>query len=107
MLWPILLTAGASAITTLVLAGCIYQLVILPALEKRLAQVAEEMETRVQHGVETAGQNLLPEFRANVRDGFLDAMAQWPASEFRNATRTGAEFVEEGLSSLFGRRKKE
>lgn len=107
MLWNILLTAAVSAVTTLALAACVYQLLMLPALEKRLALAAEEIEARVQHGVETAGENLLPAFRSHVRDGFLDAMSQWPASEFRNATRTGAEILEEGLSSIFGRRKKE
>jgi len=107
MIGQILITAFVSACLTLVLAGLIYWLVLSPLLDKRLEQLAAEIEHRVKRGVEAAGNDMLPAFRTQVREGFLEAIAQWPSSEFRNVTRTGAEIVEEGINSLFGRRRKD
>lgn len=107
MFTHLLIGALLNAVVTLGLAALVYLLVLRPALDRRLEQLAQEIETRVQRGVEAAGYEMLPAFRTQVREGFLEAIAQWPSSEFRNVTRTGAGLVEDGLNSLFGRRRKD
>ena len=106
MLVQILVTAAVSAVTTIILAGLLYWLFLRPRLEQQMAAAIQEIEDGVKRGVEAAGVEMLPEFRTQVREGFLEAIAQWPSSEFRNVTRTGAGIMEDGLSTLFGRRPK-
>jgi len=106
MLVQILITAAVSAVITITLAALLYWLILRPRLEKQLQEMAQEIEARVKSGVEAAGQEMLPAFRTQVREGFMEGVSQWPSSEFRNVTRTGAEIVEDGLNTLFGRRPK-
>ena len=106
MLTQIIVTAFLSSAMTLLVAALFYSFILQPRLQKQLQEVAEEIETRVKSGVEAAGEDMLPAFREQVREGFLEALAQWPSNEFRQVTRTGAEIVEDGLNTLFGRRPK-
>lgn len=105
--WIIVVTALTSALCTLALAGLIYRLWLHNRLERRLNLLAETMEQRVRAGVNQAGEDLLPQFRRQVAGGFRDALADWPTEELRSATRAGADIVEEGLSTLLGRRRRD
>ncbi|MDN5938388.1 MAG: hypothetical protein L0H83_06970 [Salinisphaera sp.] len=95
MWWQILLTAVISAGVTLIALALAYRIWVAPVLEARLKAVAEEIETRVRSGVTQAGEDLLPAYQERVRDGFRDAVSDWPTRELR-----------QGLSSLFGDKRR-
>lgn len=102
-----LLTALLSSSLTWALAYWLYR----RHLERRLVQLreelAEELEARVRSGAIAAGEELLPEFRREVSEGFREALRSVAGADVaRNVAKTGAEIVGGGLDTLFGPRKR-
>ncbi|PTU32099.1 hypothetical protein [Stenotrophobium rhamnosiphilum] len=110
---PILLTALASSVITLLLAYVLFRWHWEPQLDKRLDQLQIEFESRVKSGVYAAGQELLPDLREQVKLGFVDALSQSHTAGLMEETAKvvsvgkdfGAGIVETGLNALFGRPK--
>lgn len=104
------LTALASSTVTLLLAYLIYRRHLQPQLDQQLEQVQVEFEARVKAGVLEAGQELLPQFREQVKLGFTDALAASHTAGLVEETAKvmsvgkdlGAGIVETGLNALFG-----
>lgn len=109
----ILLTALISSAMTLSLAYVIYVRDLKPQLDRQLEQIQAEFEARVRAGVLAAGQELLPDFREQVKLGFTDALSQSHTAGLVEETAKvmsvgkdlGAGIVETGLNALFGRGK--
>jgi hypothetical protein len=99
------LTALLTSACTIALALWIYDLQLRSKLEKRLAEVADELEARVRKGVRDAGIELLPAFQEKVEDGFKNAMLNLPEQGASSIARAGASLIGEGLSTLFGNKK--
>ncbi len=97
----VIFTAVTTSVAMLTVGYLVYVKKLKPDLEARLGKVGDEVEERVRAGVLSAGQELLPEFRDKVTEGFTRALAEWPASEVTRMARTGANLVEDGLNSLF------
>lgn len=104
------LTALASSAMTLLLAYVIHRRHLRPQLDQQLEQVQVEFEARVKAGVLEAGQELLPQFREQVKLGFTDALAASHTAGLVEETAKvmsvgkdlGAGIVETGLNALFG-----
>lgn len=101
----IIATAVLTAILTVGLMALYYHKYLNREIDRKLDHAAEEMEARVKQGVLSAGEELLPQFRDKVTEGFLRALSDWPSSEFTKVAKTGASLVEEGLSTIFGKRR--
>lgn len=106
MITLIVLTALLSSGLTMVLAWLLYRLRLEKQLTLQLEQIQVEFEARVKSGVTAAAMELLPELRAQVKLGFLDALQESRAAGLVEDTAkvmaTGAGLVENGLSVLFG-----
>lgn len=102
----ILLSAALSSLCTAALLGLIYRIYLAPRLQAQLAQVEAAFERRVQAGATAAGQELLPQFRKEVANGFRDAMKSYSASglvdESAKVVERSAQLLEDGLRGLFG-----
>lgn len=100
------LTALLSSGLTLALAWLLYRLRLEKELDKQLEQIQVEFEARVKSGVTAAAVELLPDLRAQVKLGFLDALQESRAAglfeDTAKVVATGAGLVENGLSVLFG-----
>ncbi|MGH8505925.1 MAG: hypothetical protein ACRETM_08165 [Stenotrophobium sp.] len=99
-------TALLSSGLTLVLAWLLYRLRLEKLLDQQLEQIQIEFEARVKSGVTAAAMDMLPELRAQVKLGFLDALQESRAAGLVEDTAkvmaTGAGLVENGLSVLLG-----
>lgn len=104
-IWIILGTSVATAVITALCIYFVYAVKIKPDVEKKLEKAGDEVEERVRQGVLKAGEELLPKFREKVTEGFTRALAEWPTSEMTRMARTGANLVEEGLSTLLGKKR--
>ncbi len=102
----LLATAVMTSFTTLLLAYVFYVLFVRKRLEKRMLELAENVQERVKQGAIDAGTELLPRFREQVTEGFKRALREWSTNDFRTITKTGMGMVEESLSSLLGARPK-
>lgn len=106
----VLLTALTSSAVTLLLAYYIYSRHLQVRLDRQLEQIQIAFEARVKSGVLEAGQELLPQFREQVKLGFTDALAQSHTAGLVEETAKvmsvgkdlGAGIVETGLNALFG-----
>lgn len=109
----VVLTAFLSSAVTLSLAYVLFRRYWEPELDRRLNQIQAEFEARVKSGVYAAGQELLPDFREHVKQGFVDALSQSHTAGLVEETAKvmsvgkdiGAGIVETGLNALFGRGK--
>ncbi len=100
-------TALLSSALTWVIAYLFYRHRLQDQLDRVRDQLAEEVEERVRRGAIAAGEELLPEFRKEVTEGFRDALRGVAGGDVaRTVARTGAEIVGGGLDSLFGQRKR-
>jgi hypothetical protein len=106
----VVLTALLSSAITLFLAYALYRRRLEPALDRQLAEIQAEFEARVKSGVQAAGLELMPDFREQVKLGFVDALAQSRTAGLVEDTAKvmsvgkdiGAGIVETGLNALFG-----
>lgn len=98
-------TALLTSVLTLVFGYVLYVYKLKPGMKQELARAGDELEERVRRGVVSAGKELLPEFREKVTEGFTRAIADFPTSEMTRMARSGASLVEEGLSTLLGKKK--
>lgn len=102
-----LLSAALTSLLTWVLAWAFYRARLASQLDVLREQLASEVEARVRQGALDAGQELLPEFKQAVTEGFMDAMRGMARGEMaKTFAKTGAEIVGGSLDSLFGQRKR-
>lgn len=103
-LLQILLTALLTSVATWTLAALHYRLRGRAQLEALKAELGAEIERRVQAGAQQAGQELLPAFRIQVTEGFVDAMKRWPGANMgetaRTVARSGADLLGAGFEGL-------
>lgn len=102
MVGLVAVSALCSAPVTIVLAYIIGRRYARAYFEREVDRLAGEFEERVKTGALSAGEELLPQFREAVRDGFTDAMRNWPRNEVRNVAKTGANLFEDGLNAILG-----
>ena len=101
----IVLTAVLSAALTLAGAYWAYRIRLHAEIEKQVDELGPQLEERVYAGAKKAGEELLPQFRQAVTEGFVEALSQWPASKAREIARSGIGIVGEGLDALLGARR--
>ncbi len=102
-----LMTALLSSALTWCFALIWYRTRLRHQLDSVRDELAEEIESRVRKGAISAGEELLPEFRREVTEGFREAMRGVARGDVaKEMARTGAEIVGGSLDSLFGSNKK-
>lgn len=102
-----LLAALFTSAITWCVAYAFYRARLSTQLEVLREELAVEVENRVRLGAMAAGQELLPDFRQAVTEGFRDAMRGVARGDVaREMARTGAEIVGGSLDSLFGTKKR-
>jgi hypothetical protein len=97
----IVLTAALSSVFTLALAERV--------LRARLRDAGDEIERRVRAGAIQAGEELLPQVRDRVREGFEAAIASMASRSIGEALQDIAKSsgrVFGGLDGLFGRKRR-
>lgn len=104
--WAIMMTAALTSLMTWGLAYLLFRGYVQKRLEQEVLKLQEEFEERVRRGVRTAGADLLPELREQVKQGLLDGLNQSKAAglveDTARVVSTGAGLVESGLSALLG-----
>lgn len=103
MVVVVIATAWLSSLCTLALAYWTYETRLRSRLEARMEELAGILEERVHKGVKDAGIELLPQFQARVEAGFRDAMTSLPEKGASTIAKAGANLIEDGLNTLFGR----
>lgn len=98
----IVATALGTAITTLVLGYAYYLLFVRKRMERRMMEMADIVQDRVKRGALEAGEELLPQFREKVTEGFKQALREFPTGELRSKAKSGIDLVEESLSTILG-----
>lgn len=98
-------TALLSSLFTWLIAWAFFKFHLSEQVDELKAQIGEELENRVRSGVVAGGHDLLPEFRREVKEGFLDALKSGPVSgamgeAARNVAKTGAELLGSGFDNL-------
>jgi len=104
---PVLLVATAllSSLFTWLIAWVFFRLHLRAQFEQVKEQIGQDLEQRVRAGVVAGGHELLPQFRREVKEGFLDALKSGPVSgamseAARNVAKTGAELFGSGFDNL-------
>lgn len=102
--------ALASSLCTVGLALLLYRVRGRRRIEAELLAIQNEFERRVKSGVISAGEELLPAFRAQVALGFQDALRQSTAAGLMESTAkvvTGStDLLADSLGNLFGLKPK-
>ena len=102
----IVLTSVLSAVVTLGCAAWWFRHRVEPQLRRELIEVQEEFERRVEAGVKSAGEELMPLMREQVAAGFRDAIKQTATaglvSDTAKVVNRSADLLEDGLRGLFG-----
>lgn len=98
-------TALLSSVFTWLIAWAFFHLHLSEEVNALKEQIGEELEQRVRAGVVSGGKELLPEFRREVKEGFLDALRSGPVSgamseAAKNVAKTGAELLGSGFDNL-------
>ena len=111
MIITICATALLSSILTLGLSYYWFRRKISNEIRSLLDAVATEVRDRVRQGVFDAGMDLLPRYRAEVRQGFKEAMSDTVKPEMIEKTAKsmadiGSSFVENSLKVFFGTKDK-
>lgn len=102
-----LTTALLSSVMTWCVAYLLYRARMHAQIRQLRLELAEELEERVRRGALAAGEELLPEFRREVTEGFREAMRGVARGDMaKEMARTGAEIVGGSLDTLFGAAKK-
>jgi hypothetical protein len=110
MLMWVIVTALASSLLTLAFGWLAYRRWAQPRLEAQLLQLQDTFEQRVRSGVLAAGRELLPALREQVKLGFQDALKDSHAAGIAEGTAKivsgSTDLLVDGLSNLFGLKKK-
>lgn len=98
-----LLTTGA----TLATSYFVFVFYLKQRLYREIDELSLVMKAKLREGVLEAGQELLPEFREEVREGFKEAVNQSLSGEFleyaaKNVAKNSTSIVEQGLSFFLG-----
>ncbi|MEN8720830.1 MAG: hypothetical protein ABF296_11275 [Oceanococcaceae bacterium] len=98
-------TAVLSSLLTWLIAWAFFRFHLSEQVDRMKDDIGRELEDRVRRGVVAGGEELLPEFREQVKQGFLDALRSGPVSSAmgeaaRNVARTGAELFGSGFDNL-------
>lgn len=101
-------TALLSSSLTLGLVYLIYQASWKKRLYAEMDEYADIIKQKLKEGAIEAGEELLPDFRAHVREGFKEAMTDSLKGELlersaREVARSGSDLVESGLNLLLGK----
>jgi hypothetical protein len=110
MLMWVIVAALASSALTLALGWLGYRAWAQPRLDAELLRLQDAFEQRVRSGVLSAGRELLPALREQVKLGFQDALKDSHAAGIAEGTAKivagSTDLVVDGLSNLFGLKKK-
>ncbi|MGQ0697339.1 MAG: hypothetical protein ACT4PZ_03750 [Panacagrimonas sp.] len=102
----VLLTALLSAALTWAAAFWFYKRRLSSELQRTIDEIQVEFEQRVKAGVLAAGEELLPQFREQVKLGFQDALRETQTGElvenYAAAVNLGTGLVSNRLGNLFG-----
>lgn len=101
MFAALVVTALLSSVLTLAGAWLIYKSVLEKRLDRQITEIQLEFERRVKTGALAAGEELLPQLRKEVEQGFNDALRNSPASAVESGVKVAAESANL-LGSLFG-----
>ena len=104
----VITTALASSVLTWVLAGLWWKLSLQGQVDAKLAALGDTLEQRVRDGVLSAGEELAPQFRGEVEQGFRQALIAVASGadiddSVRAMARDSIDLVSSRLSSLLGR----
>lgn len=99
-------SALCSAPLTLLLVFLISRRYVRENLQKEMDRLGAEFEARVKAGALEAGEELLPQFREAVAQGFTDALRDLPANKIRTLAETTSNLLEEGLNTILGTGRK-
>jgi hypothetical protein len=107
MITTICATALLSSILTLGLSYLLYQRRLKDDLRARLNELSTEVKERLKQGVIDAGMELLPKFRAAVREGFKEAISDTVSPDMiertaKNMADIGGSLMDTSLKMLFG-----
>jgi hypothetical protein len=102
----IVATALLSSATTAGAMYLLWRIVLVPDLERRARELAEQATTDASAELTLAGEALVPQFRKAIRDGIQDAVLSPPTDRLsqtaRGMTTAGANVVEYSLRRIFG-----
>lgn len=104
----IVLTAVLSSVFTAIMAAGVLVWWLQRHYRREEERLAELVQQRVRAGVLEAGEELMPEFRAQVTEGFIEAVKRLPQAGVmgeaaRNMARSGADLLGAGLEGFSGR----
>lgn len=107
MITTICATALLSSILTLGLSYFFFQRILKNDLKSRLDQLSIEVTERLKQGVIDAGMDLLPKFRAAVREGFKEAISDTVKPDMieksaKSMADIGSSLMDTSLKMLFG-----
>lgn len=101
-----LLSAVMAALLTALLFWLGFRLIFARKLERAILEVQDEFERRVHAGVVSAGQELMPELRTQVRKGFSDALKGTEAAEmvesYASVVNLGTDLIANRIGQIFG-----
>ncbi|MGI9016856.1 MAG: hypothetical protein ACR2HR_07105 [Euzebya sp.] len=102
----IIVTALLSSASTAVAMYLLWRLVLVPDLEQRAREMAQQATANASAELTAAGEALVPQFRKAVRDGIQDAVLLPPTDRIgqtaRGMTTAGVNVVESSLRRIFG-----
>ncbi len=102
----IVLTAVTSSALTAGGFYLLWRLVLVPDLEARARQLADEATAKAAADLTVAAEALVPTFRQAIRDGIQDAVLVPPTERLgqtaRGVTTAGVNVVETSLRRIFG-----
>jgi len=107
MITTVIATALLSSTLTLGLAYFLYQRRFRNGFEVRLYELSDELKDKVRQGVIEAGIELLPKYRAEVREGFKEAIGDTVKSNIIEKTAKsmadiGGTLMDTSLKTFFG-----
>lgn len=101
--WAILITAVLCAVLSCALTATWIRYRITPRLKEDLDR---EFQVRLEHASDVLSERVEQAVRRGVVDGFTGLASREVLEDTtRNIARSGAEFVEERLGRIFGRRR--
>ena len=101
-------TAFLSALLTIGFSFLMFRFYLKQLIVQELGEFAVLLKQKLREGVKEAGQELLPDFRIEVREGFMEAMRAATGGQLiektaENLAKTSTNFMETGFNILFGK----